>query len=597
VWRRVRVLFACGLAAGVCAAASGGRALGNLSSPGAHATLQTLVRVQYAPLSVTTASLPPGARGVAYPSVTLTATGGLTPYTWSLVAGTLPPGMQLQPDGLLTGRPAAATNPILTFRVQDSENPSQEVTKVLTILVTVPGVRVMASSTGTSSGGAAEVRVGGTGGSTPETVAAATGGSGSVSVAEYSGNPAPTDPALEDAGSFFDVALSPGATFTRLTIERCGIAPSGVAYWWSAQGRRWVPVSDQSFDAATGCLIILVTATTSPSLVDLVGTYLTVGAPIPYNRPAAEQPAVGSGGGLLGTADGAFRMAIPAGALAGGDLQVAEAPAPSALPPNTAPASPLFVLSGQSLVQSLPATIGYDPVALQGLSPEHLCVYAQQPGGTWTAVPTAVDRVDGTVEVPVAGPETLVVLADLRTFGDVPAGYWAAGAIDGLVAAGAAVGFPDGTFRPEAPVTRAEFVKMLDLVLGLAPGVAGGSGGFVDVPAGAWFQPWVAAARGAGIVQGESPTLFAPNRPVTRQEMATLLARALDLHGGDAASLPFTDSAAIAPWAVPAVGAAVATGYFAGFPDGTLRPHDAATRAQAAAVLALVLLHRAGALP
>ena len=609
-WGSARGLLVAALVCSAAVAAGSGRVFGGPPSPGdpggtAQATLQTAVPV-YGPLRVTTTSLPAAARGVTYPSVTLTAAGGEAPYTWSLLAGTLPPGMHLQADGLLSGRPAAAANPILTVQVQDSESPAQDATKVLSLLVTSPGVHVTGSGTASGTGGATEVRLGGAGSSTPETLAAATGGSGTVSVAEYSGNPAPTDPAFSNTGTYFDVALSPGATFTRLLIERCGLGSSpGVVYWWDAAGRRWTRVSDQAFDAARGCLTIVVTATTSPSLADLGGTYLTFGVPVPYNPPAGPAPApapavptvlaaVGAPGGLLGTADGAFRMAIPAGTIAGGgQLQVAEAPALGTFPPGTVPASAIFVLSGAPLGQAFPATLGYSPAALQGRSPDRLSVYVEGPGGTWSAAPTAVDSVDGTLEVPVSGPETLVVLADLQTFSDVPSGYWAGTAIDQLVAAGAITGYPGGTFRPEGAVTRAEFVKLLDLAVGLAP--APDAVAFADVPPGAWFRPWVAAGLAAGIVQGESATSFAPDQGVTRQEVAVLLARALGLPATAGATLPFGDARAVAPWAAPDVGAAVAAGYIAGFPDGTLRPADPATRAQAASVLALVLLHRAGA--
>ena len=203
-------------------------------------------------------------------------------------------------------------------------------------------------------------------------------------------------------------------------------------------------------------------------------------------------------------------------------------------------------------------------------------------------MPTAADGPDGIVEAPVAGPATL---ADLQTFVDVPAGYWASGAIDRLAAAGAVAALPDGTFRPDSPVIRAEFVKMLDLALGLPPDAAAGPAGFADVPVAAWFEPWVARAAAAGIVRGESPAALAPGAVLTREQMAVPLSLQLT----PAAPPSFADAADLDAWAATGVGAAVAAGYLHGFPDGTLRPRAAATRAQAAQVLSLVLLRRAGA--
>jgi hypothetical protein len=202
----------------------------------------------------------------------------------------------------------------------------------------------------------------------------------------------------------------------------------------------------------------------------------------------------------------------------------------------------------------------------------------------------------GTVEVTVTTPAgtsaaspsdrfTYTAAAPALTFSDVPASFWAYASIEALAAKGIVNGFPDGSFRPDAAVTRAQFVKMLVGALGLAPGT--GATPFTDVAAGEWFAPYVAAAVQAGIVQGLTPTVFGPNAPLSREDMAVLLARAL--HLTRSVALHFTDDAEIAPAAVAGVEAAVAAGYLNGFPDGSFEPLAAATRAQAAKVLALVL--------
>lgn len=173
-------------------------------------------------------------------------------------------------------------------------------------------------------------------------------------------------------------------------------------------------------------------------------------------------------------------------------------------------------------------------------------------------------------------------------FSDVPPGYWAAADIAALVTAGVANGFPDGTFRPDAPVTRAQFVKWMDLVLDLPP--ARSPDPFRDVPGDAWYAPYVASAATAGIVTGLTPTTFGPDQPLTREQLAVLLARALKLTRSTA--LPYSDDARIDSWAEPGVAEAVAAGYVNGFPDGSFRPQGTATRAQAAKILALVLAAR-----
>jgi hypothetical protein len=170
-------------------------------------------------------------------------------------------------------------------------------------------------------------------------------------------------------------------------------------------------------------------------------------------------------------------------------------------------------------------------------------------------------------------------------FGDVPPGFWAGAAIQTLVGRGIVSGFPDGTFRPDAPLTRAQFLKLLVLTLGLKP--ASAATPFTDVGASDWFAPYVAAAVQAGLARGVSANRFDPGGTVTREEMAVLLARALRLSGSSA--LPFSDAAAVDGWAVAGIQAAVAAGYLSGLPGGSFDPRGPTTRAQAAKVLALAL--------
>jgi len=88
-------------------------------SPAQTATLACSWTVNPATLAITTTSLPPATAGVAY-SVQLTATGGVTPYTWSITSGTLPTGIALSSSGLLSGTPTATGTFSLVIQVQDS---------------------------------------------------------------------------------------------------------------------------------------------------------------------------------------------------------------------------------------------------------------------------------------------------------------------------------------------------------------------------------------------------------------------------------------------------------------------------------------------
>jgi hypothetical protein len=89
------------------------------------------------PLTITTSSLPAGQVGVAY-SASLNATGGTTPYRWSLTSGTLPAGLSLNAStGAITGTPTATANATaLTFKVSDSSSPAQSQSVNLTLTIT-----------------------------------------------------------------------------------------------------------------------------------------------------------------------------------------------------------------------------------------------------------------------------------------------------------------------------------------------------------------------------------------------------------------------------------------------------------------------------
>jgi hypothetical protein len=109
----------------------------------------TLALTVIAPLVISTTSLPSGQVGAAY-SATLTATGGTSPYVWSITSGTLPAGLSLSSSGAISGTPTAAVSASpTTFEVSDSENPAQ--TKTASLSVTISA----APSSGGGGGGGA----------------------------------------------------------------------------------------------------------------------------------------------------------------------------------------------------------------------------------------------------------------------------------------------------------------------------------------------------------------------------------------------------------------------------------------------------------
>lgn len=161
--------------------------------------------------------------------------------------------------------------------------------------------------------------------------------------------------------------------------------------------------------------------------------------------------------------------------------------------------------------------------------------------------------------------------------------HWAETEIQGLYDAGAISGYPDGTFRPEDQITRAEFAALAARVGETRLDAAGETGLFPDMT-GHWAETEVCRLAAAGFVQGDTQGNFRPEDSISRQEAAALTAALAGLEG-EAESLSFTDGEEIAPWAEAAVAAAAEAGLLSGYPDGSFRPQAALSRAESAALL------------
>lgn len=183
----------------------------------------------------------------------------------------------------------------------------------------------------------------------------------------------------------------------------------------------------------------------------------------------------------------------------------------------------------------------------------------------------------GTMVVPLAAP---------THFEDVDDNAWYADAVRFVTENGYFKGITKTQFAPYAPMTRGMFVT----VLGRYEGTRGMTGTFFDdVAPNRYYAPFAAWGASTGIVKGMSERIFAPDENVTRQQMATFMYRLAQFQGEDVTASPekfnaFPDSGEVSGWAMDAMIWATDRGIIQGS-SGYLRPHDAATRAEAAQVI------------
>jgi len=152
-------------------------------------------------------------------------------------------------------------------------------------------------------------------------------------------------------------------------------------------------------------------------------------------------------------------------------------------------------------------------------------------------------------------------------------------------------GYPDGTFRPLAKVARAETAALLARALGLDAGPAPAAPTFSDLGPDHWAYPVVEAAVRAGVFRGFPDGTFRPEEPVTRAQAAALLLR-LTRASTPAGSLPALEDLPPGHWAAPAVAQALDAGLIHLVATGRFAPEAPATRLVLARGLATMLALR-----
>ena len=205
-------------------------------------------------------------------------------------------------------------------------------------------------------------------------------------------------------------------------------------------------------------------------------------------------------------------------------------------------------------------------------------VPGEEPADTETVKPDTNDTIspdDDNIQLQVELVESSqeINLTDIKS-------HWAEKNIKQMVASGSVGGYPDGSFKPNSTITRAEFATMLVKAFKLE-----NEGGkiFADT-ANHWAKNYIARATGSGIVSGYDADTFGPNNLITREQMAVMIAKAAKLTNAVEGNA-FADGTQIADWAKEAVAKANGNGIISGYPDNTFRPRATATRAEAVTVI------------
>jgi len=179
---------------------------------------------------------------------------------------------------------------------------------------------------------------------------------------------------------------------------------------------------------------------------------------------------------------------------------------------------------------------------------------------------------------------------------DVTSDYWARPFIQTLADNNVISGFPDGSFRPNQSVTRAEFAALIQKAFGNQNRVRQlSAGGFSDVPAGYWAAAAIQNAYEIGFLSGYPGNVFRPNQQIPKVEAIVSISNGLGLSASDTSVLntSYSDASAIPNYAVSSVAAATQANLVVNYPDvKQLNPQQALTRAEAAALLYQALVRQ-----
>lgn len=219
-------------------------------------------------------------------------------------------------------------------------------------------------------------------------------------------------------------------------------------------------------------------------------------------------------------------------------------------------------------------------------------VYNATRSNTLLAVGNEIDaaKISGSVDFVARDVNLGTVFSDVQ-------GHWAQAYIEALADMEVIGGFPDGTYRPNEPVTRAQFAAIVNKAFNPEPKRPWSE--FVDIDNRFWGYTAIQSAYRGGFLSGYPGRIFRPNQQIPKVEVLVALASGLELGAGEAIALnKYTDAAQIPAWAQGAIASATQRGIVVNYPDiAFLSPNQNATRAEVAAFVYQALVSAGEAEP
>lgn len=224
----------------------------------------------------------------------------------------------------------------------------------------------------------------------------------------------------------------------------------------------------------------------------------------------------------------------------------------------------------------------------------------QYDGSNFKVIPSTTS---GTAKKAAVGAGDYIVMNFKKSFIDIN-NHWSYNLLDFMSQKQIITGYPDDTFQPDRYVTRSEFTSMLVRAISdKQKTINAADEPFTDVSPIDWFYTVVNAGWKSGLVTGVTATTFAPDRNITREEMAAIAVRALkqlkavsNLSSSQADSIlnTYADAKDVSAWARGELATAINNKIMQGVGQNELASKDLATRAQAAVIVYNVLNQSSG---